>query len=434
MLRLLTRRGQRVQPFKVGPDYIDPGHHARACGVPSYNLDSFMCSPQYVKKLYGDVKSDRDLAVVEGVMGLFDGAHAKSAKGSTAEIARLLNLPVILLIDGRAMARSSAALVKGFSDFDRKLNFLGVVANRVNSPGHAEILRSAIEHYTSLKFLGHLPENPALKIPSRHLGLYQSHEQSEDLYERWADHIEKHVDLDFLKQILPGKKPGRRGISAKPVTRWMSQSIVSTFKVGIARDDAFQFIYPDTLDMFRQFGGQVQFFSPLKDRRLPSGLDWIYIPGGYPELHAKKLSSNRSMRSDLRDFGRSGKVIVGECGGLMYLGNSIMGENGKSHEMVGLFKFSTTLNPKKMTLGYRVLSFRPPLHPEKKLTLKGHEFHFSSLVSNKEIPRMIHQNPNHAPEVRDGYVFKNCLALYSHIYWGSSPAWLKFILNQTKRA
>jgi len=140
------------------------------------------------------------------------------------------------------------------------------------------------------------------------------------------------------------------------------------------------------------------------------------------------------MRSDLRDFGRSGKVIVGECGGLMYLGNSIMGENGKSHEMVGLFKFSTTLNPKKMTLGYRVLSFRPPLHPEKKLTLKGHEFHFSSLVSNKEIPRMIHQNPNHAPEVRDGYVFKNCLALYSHIYWGSSPAWLKFILNQTKRA
>ncbi|OGW29097.1 MAG: hypothetical protein A3K09_03370 [Nitrospinae bacterium RIFCSPLOWO2_12_FULL_47_7] len=418
-LRLFKRNGLDVRPFKVGPDYIDPSHHARACGIPSYNLDSWMCTPQYIHKLYDDVMGKGSFAVVEGVMGLFDGAHAKKNTGSTAEIAATLKLPIVLVVDGRAMARSVAAMVNGYVQFDRNLRFLGVVANRVNRPGHAKILKEAIEHYTSIKFLGALPDIPELKINNRHLGLFLGHEQSEKLYDRWADHIEKHIDTDLVLKLVRNKTaaPGKPRMG----NRWALKP--RPFSVAIAKDEAFQFVYQDTLDLFRYLGGNIKFFSPLRDRRLPENIDWIYLPGGYPELYAKKLSSNRSMRSEIHRLGKSGMTIVGECGGLMYLGKSIISETNQKNDMVGLFNFSTSMEKKRLTLGYRRLRYKPASGPIKGVLLKGHEFHFSRMIENRETPQMTQV------EIRDGYRYNNCFALYSHAYWASSPQWLRLILN-----
>lgn len=424
LMRLLRRKGINIRPFKVGPDYIDPSHHARACDYPSYNLDTWMCSPKYIQRLCNDVLGNDGVAVVEGVMGLFDGAYSKRNTASSAETASILNLPIVLVVDGKAMARSVAALVKGFTEFDASLKFLGVIANRVNSPGHAKILKDAIEHYTSIKFLGYLPDNPELRISDRHLGLFQGHEQSDRLYDLWADHIHKFIDINYLvkmscknrKSIQPSKTnlPNRWGIKrARP------------FTVAVAIDEAFQFVYHDTLDMFRQAGGVIKTFSPVNDRSLPENIDWIYLPGGYPELYARKLSSNKSMISQIHQFGDSGKPIVAECGGLMYLGNSIIDETGKRHKMANLFKFSTTMVPKRMTLGYRHLQYSP--QSGKSIRIKGHEFHFSSLINNHETPQMSH---NIATKIEDGYRHNNCFALYSHIYWAGSPGWFQFIINK----
>lgn len=423
IMRLLKKKGFNVKPFKVGPDYIDPSHHALACGSPSYNLDTWMCTPQYTQKLCADILGDETIAVVEGVMGLFDGARADKNIASTAEVARLLNLPIILVVDGKAMARSIAAMVNGYTQFDPNLRFLGVIANHVNSLRHADILKKAIDRYTSVRFLGYLPDKPYLSINKRHLGLFQAHEQEDKLYDLWADHIDNHLDVSYILQQLRNLSP--LPVKQGTLKRWPLKAN-PPFTVAIARDEAFQFVYQDTLDMFQHFGGAIKFFSPLTDRRLPDNIDWIYLPGGYPELFAQKLSANKLLISEIRQFGKSGKPIVAECGGLMYLGKSIITEAGQSRTMVGLFNFSTSMKPKQLTIGYRKLNFKPDAGSSKILTLKGHEFHFSSMVKNRETSLMTDQAH---PEIKDGYRYKNCFAMYSHIYWASSPHWLKYILQ-----
>ncbi len=427
LMRLLKRKGQAVIPFKAGPDYIDPGHHERACGTPSYNLDSFMCPAKYIRDLFADRMCGGGVAVVEGMMGLFDGAHPKKDQGSTAEIAKILDLPVLLVFDGQATARSAAALVDGFLNFDPDLRFLGVVANRVNSEGHASILKNAIEHYTKVKFLGYLPQNPELALPSRHLGLHQGFEQQDALYDRWADHIERHVNVKKLLQSLP--KRAAETAETHPASRWKGKKRPRPFTAAVAKDAAFQFVYADTLDLIRHAGGSVRTFSPLKDGALPEGCDWVYLPGGYPELHAEALCANKPLIRQLRRFAADGGVVVAECGGLMYLGKSLTTGDGKRHPMAGLFDFSTTMQNKGLTLGYRKLKFAPNGTGGKPLVLKGHEFHFSGMQDNREPPIMIHsQNAGKTPVV-DGFRRGNCFALYSHLYWGSCPGWLDYLLN-----
>lgn len=432
LMRLLKRRGFTVKPFKVGPDYIDPGHHQRACGLPSYNLDTFMSTQNYVRNVFADRMRGGGIAVVEGVMGLYDGAYPTKPLGSTAEIAKLLNLPVLFVIEPTAMARSAAALVNGFLNFDTDIRFAGVIANRINSEGHAQILKKAIQHHTSARFLGYLPSDEKLRIPSRHLGLFMGNEQKDLLYDLWADHLERHIDISALSELFKHKnRNGTKDKKSQPV-RWRPKPAQGKFTVAVARDQAFQFIYPDTIDMFQHFGGTVKYFSPLSDKSLPKDIDWVYLPGGYPENHAKKLSANKVLVKELRAFGNSGKTIVGECGGMMYLGKKITDESGKNYPMIGLFDFATTLKKKKMTLGYRQLTYPTQAKLGKKINLRGHEFHYSTFTHNREQPRMVQSKNGKDFGVRDGYRCKNCFALYSHIYWGSSPDWLKYILKVTK--
>lgn len=425
LLRLLKNRGLSVQPFKVGPDFIDPQHHTRASGRPSYNLDTWMSSADYARHLYSDVMGGKDIAVVEGVMGLFDGASPTEETASTAEMAKLLDLPVLLVVDGQAMARSVAAQVKGFTEFDPDLRFAGVVANNVNSDKHAAILREAINHYTPTRWLGHLPHLPCLEISSRHLGLHQGCEQSESLYNDWAAHLERHIDIKYLLTCI-----GKPALARRPNgDRFGGDPIPPPFTVAVATDEAFQFAYQDTLDMFKHCGGNVTFFSPIRDARLPAKADWVYLPGGYPELYLEQLSGNQAMLSDIRRFCESGGVTVAECGGLMYLGKSIVDESGRTYPMAGAFDFSTSMQEKRLSLGYRQLRFETQRETEEMPFIKGHEFHFFSLIENREPAYMRAFDGKQSHSNADGFVRKNCFAFYTHIYWPSSPGWMNHVLN-----
>ena len=427
-MRLLKNHGYSIKPFKVGPDYIDPGHHARASGQPSYNLDTVMCTPKYVKALFSDIMSDGDIAIVEGVMGLHDGASAISEKGSTAEVAKLLNLPVLLVIDGRAMARSAAALVLGYMNLDPKVNIVGVIANNINSDRHAQIIKDAIEHHTSAKLLACLPTSSELSIPSRHLGLHQGIEQKKGIYQKWAKHIESHIDLKLFLKLFKLKKPEQQASSSKLVPRrWRTNPKSVTFNIAVAKDEAFQFIYQDTLDFLSHQGFNIAFFSPLHDLHLPKNMDGYYFPGGYPELHAEALSRNRSMIKDIKKAGLAGIMIIGECGGLMYLGKHITNETGKKFPMVGLFNFDTSLKARKLTLGYRKL--KPTRTTNIKLVLHGHEFHYSAFTMNKEQPKLKNSNPNKKIISNDGFTTKNCHAFYAHIYWAGNKGWLNHLME-----
>ncbi len=417
ILRLLRQKNHVVQPFKVGPDYIDPAHHRQAAGVPSYNLDSWMCSKLYIKNLFDDIMRPGKIAVVEGVMGLFDGAYPTREQGTTAQIAKLLGLPVILVVDGSRMARSVAALVKGFTQFDPDLKISGVIANRVTTPGHRRLIESALKHHVGIKLLGNLPLNSDLQIKERHLGLHQSLEQSDNLYNAWARHIDEHIDIKSIVRRTGVRKTDKPDSTGSHPRRWPKMRSHPKFKVGIAKDAAFQFCYEDTLDLIRQRSGEVYFFSPIKDKSLPDDLDWIYIPGGYPELYAKQLSANTKMKDALTRFSKA-RGILAECGGLMYMGKFLTDSKGIKHSMLGLFNFSTTLKESRLTLGYRNLKSKqlPALSK-----LKGHEFHFSRFESNKESAQFEQEDRKRGGIVLDGYIKRKCLAFYSHMYWGASP-------------
>jgi len=429
LMRCIKNRGYSVKPFKVGPDYIDPGHHLAASGCPSYNLDSWMCTPEYIRNLFSDNIFAGDICVIEGVMGLFDGAHSTKATGSTAEIANLLRVPIILVIDGSMMARSAGALVQGFTQFDKKLNVIGVIANRVNSLGHGKILKEAIEEYTAAKFLGYLPHQDDLMIPDRHLGLHMTHEQEPRLYEDWASHLEQHLNVEGILKSLPSKKLNYTSPLPSRPLRWKPSIEQKPFTVAIAKDEAFQFIYQDTLDLIQYYGGTIKYFSPLKDSSLPENADWVYLPGGYPELHARQLSENSQLLRGIKEFADSGKPIVGECGGLMYLGHSVVDKGGTSYPMAGLFTFITTMRDQCLTIGYRKLNYQPPDQETQQIVLKGHEFHYSIFQQNTETPLMSHRIHGKGLERQDGYRCKNSFAFYSHIYWGSSIAWWEYLLN-----
>lgn len=427
LMHLLKQKGYSIKPFKAGPDYIDPGHHSSACGRPSYNLDTVMCSPNYVKALYNDIMNAGDTAIIEGVMGLHDGASSKSEKGSTAALAKLLNLPVMLVIDGRAMARSSAALVLGFMNLDPEVNIAGIIANNINSARHAKIIKDAVEHHTSAKLLACLPTVQELTIPSRHLGLHQSIEQKMDIYEKWSNHIEAHINFKSFLNLFKIKKQSTNHLKKEP-KRWRTKPKPRTLNIAIAKDEAFQFIYQDTLDYLEHQGFNISFFSPINDPLLPPKMDICYFPGGYPELHAKALSKNHSLIKDIKKAALAGKVIIGECGGLMYLGKYLINEKGQKSSMVGLFDYETSIKTRKLTLGYRKL--KPFKTSDQKLTLNGHEFHYSTFAKNNENPLWTNTKSKH--EISDGFNNKNCYSFYTHIYWGNNKNWLNHLMETDK--
>ena len=407
LLRALKNRAREVRPFKCGPDYIDTRHHKMAAGSPSVNLDSFMMSEQHIKELYRHYTSDADYAVTEGVMGLFDGYDGM--KGSSAEIAGLLDIPVILIVNAKSTAYSVAPLLYGFKNFHKELHLVGAVFNFVASENHYSFLKQACLD-AGVEALGYLPKQADVEIPSRHLGLSLDEAFCFDTFaDRVADLVEKHVDIDRLLELTAFQPDA----SASHHLTQSGENVSPSLRISIARDAAFNFAYEENIRLLHRLG-EVTFFSPLKDTTLPAS-DFVYLPGGYPELYLSELSSNQSMLQSIRQYAEAGGRLLAECGGMMYLCNQIRSAEGTAYPMVGLFNQSATMEQMKLRLGYRTLYYKDYI-------MKGHEFHYSRVLPGEEHPVSVAtaQTAKGASVDTPLYRYKNVLAGYTHLYWGDS--------------
>ena len=412
-------RDRVVQGFKVGPDYIDPGYHTAATGRPSRNLDTWMVPVNAVENTLARGVQGADVAIIEGVMGLFDGYDAKTERGSTAEVAKLFNAPVVLVLDVGKMARSAGALALGYRDFDPDLNVAGAICNNVGSEKHGVWVTQAIESI-GLPVLGCVPRHAALHIPERHLGLHTAAERSAEVHsflEHAAQLVERHLDLERLLDIARSASPleidgGLPLIPPRPLAR-----------LAIARDEAFCFYYEDNLDWLRAAGAELVFFSPLHDETLPAGIDGIYFGGGYPELYARPLSANHSMMQAIRHAAGRRMPIYAECGGLMYLTESVTDLEGEVHPMVDVAPGRTQMAD-QLTMGYRrVETVQDTLLLGRGKETRGHEFHYSDWVDRPDdLSPAYRVSPRLGESVRvEGYASDNLLASYVHLHFGSHP-------------
>jgi cobyrinic acid a,c-diamide synthase len=411
LLRALARRGLVVQPFKCGPDYLDTHHHTQAAGRPSLNLDLFMASVGHAQATYAGALAPADVAVVEGVMGLFDGADRM--RGSAADVAEQLGIPVILVVNAKAMAYSVAPLLFGFRNFYPGIRLVGAIFNFVNTDSHYRFLREACED-VGVEPLGYLPNNPSFVIPSRHLGLsIDTAIQYEAIVEALADALPQTIDLDRLlavtRTVAPALPPAPA--LAGPAPR----------RIAVARDAAFTFTYHQNLAALARLG-EVTYFSPLADAALPPGTDFLYLPGGYPELFAEELSANVAMRTSLAAYCAGGGRAYAECGGLMYLGQQLIDARRQPFAMVGVLPCTTSMAGARLTLGYRTVAWNG-------LTISGHEFHYSTLADHGLTPAPATVTNAKgvvvaAPLYRQGNVW----ASYVHLYWGENPAFIEALL------
>ncbi len=445
ILAALRKKGYRVQPFKAGPDFIDTGLHRLVTGIPSRNLDLWMCGTEYVRRSFQKHSSSADIAVVEGVMGMYDGNI------STADLAAELGLPVLLVVDAYGMAESAGAVVHGFREFSKTENgskgrahptpaFAGVIFNRVASERHYKRLKESIQ---DIPVLGYLPRDLEFKIPHRHLGLVVAEEIPMSIkdIEMLAEALLMHVDLDRIA----GKKQGENIPEVKQMNP-ESRVNPGKVKIGIAYDKAFCFYYQDNLDLLRDAGAEIVPFSPLADKIVPEGVDGIYLGGGYPELHAAGLSANKSLMESVREFADRGLPVYGECGGFMYLTEGIYDFEGVFHPMAGVFPFQTRMMKKRMRLGYRETVLQADsLFGKKGTVLRGHEFHYSEIngsgqgsgVSDQqqrgrgtaELIYTVHDGSgNYLYD--EGYKVKNTIGSYIHLHFGSNEGAAQSFVNQ----
>ncbi len=410
ILAAFKARGLDVQPFKCGPDFIDPTLHQMVTNTVSANLDLRMCGEEFCKARYLQNSNIRDVAVVEGVMGLFDGGDA-----SSAALANALDLPVVLVVDAQSAAESVAAIVKGFETFAENTHVLGVIFNKVGSARHKELIQSGMDGNCSSKIIGFFPRDKQFTIPDRHLGLHMGSENpldSENINEL-VQSIEAHLDLDLLLDTT-------RVTQAAQTSGMVQASKIEPqqVKLAVARDQAFCFYYDDNLKMLENNGVNIVFFSPLEDKTIPEGCAGIYFGGGYPELFAKRLSENKTMLKSVSAFAEAGGIIYGECGGFMYLCNGIIDLKGIPFPMTEVFPFQARMKPRLSRLGYRKAKLLSNCFLGKTGDyLHGHEFHYSELC---EIPKMTKTLYELVDMRREGYRYKNVIGGYLHLHFAQS--------------
>lgn len=397
LMRALTRRGLNVQPFKCGPDYIDTQFHSVASGNVSVNLDSFMSSENHVKDFFRRYASGCDVAVVEGVMGMFDGYSAM--RGSSADIARLLGLPIILVVNTASVAYSVAATIYGFKKFIPDTNIAGVIFNRVASESHFSFLREACRD-AGVECLGYICRDSALTVPSRHLGLTLSARPEMNAFiDVAADAVETSVNLDRLLEIT-GTNTFRN--TSLPILPSNGKTI------AVATDEAFNFVYRANIDRLKDDGYRIVEFSPIHDSELPDA-DFVYLPGGYPELYAKELSGNKGMIESICRYVEDGGRMWAECGGMIYLCESIDGI-----PLCGILPLRCTMEDAKLSLGYRTVDFGS-------FSIRGHEFHYSRIENPEGLPSVASQKNVRGKDVSTPvYRNKNTLASYTHLYWAET--------------
>ena len=406
LMALLTSKGMKVQPFKCGPDYIDTKFHASVCGRPSINLDTFMASPEHVRELFTAYGADADVCIVEGMMGLFDGYDRD--KGSAYEIAKTLDIPVVLVVDAKSAAYSVAALLQGFLNFRKDIRFAGIIFNKVGSARHFEMLQQVCDDL-QIKCLGYLPKDASLEQGSRYLGLDFS-EQPET--QKLINLLETHVDWRYLMELLV------RSEQTLSPTRADSLSVTSYgLNVLMAKNaESFSFVYQETIDRF----SSVRFFDPETEVPSFEGIDLLYLPGGYPEKHLEALVKNEACRKAINDFAEQGGSVVAECGGMMYLCESIVTDErlrvGVSagmgeYPMCGVLPYRITARKadRKLSLGYRQFELDGKVY-------RGHEFHYTQFLDKAPVSATQVFDAKGKPVPTPVFKYKNVLASYTHLY------------------
>ena len=409
LIAALRRRDYSVQPFKVGPDYIDTSYHARAAGRPSRNLDLWLLPPPTVQTLFARAMRQADVAVVEGVMGLFDGRLGGEGQASSAHLARELGLPVILVVDAAKLSWSGGALVLGYKTFDPNLKLAGVILNRVGGPKHVDELRTSIEQRAGVPVLGWLPRKPELAVPERYLGLTPTTEGSiaDTYFEAAEQAVSAGVDLERLLALTSGST-----LDAASAL-FPEQPVRPEAAIAVAHDQAFSFYYQDSLDLLEAWGAELVPFSPLRDPSVPDGVGGVYLGGGFPELFARDLAANTGLLASLREAHQRGLALYAECGGLMLLGRSLVDAEGQRHAMADVVPLDTTLAGQRLSIGYReATAARDALLLHAGETIRGHEFHWSAL----ERPALVSSAAYVVDGQPEGYAAGNTLASYLHVH------------------
>jgi len=422
LLETLRKRGLAVQPFKVGPDFIDPGLHEIAAGVPSHNLDGWMFPRGANEYLFGRAIEGKDVTIVEGVMGLFDGFDGKSETGSTAEMAKWLDLPVILVVDAHPMARSAAAIIRGFQSFDPGVKIMGVILNRIAGEKHYRLIADAVR---DVPILGWLPADPSIDIPERHLGLFTAKEElTVSRIRAIGEFFEKYIDLEnFTSPFGRGRRDSQRA-GAPGEGRGFAQILrpgnARAKRVALAHDKAFSFYYYANRLELENAGAEIIEFSPLSDPEVPDA-NLLYIGGGYPELYRRELEANTQMRTSIRRFIESGRKFYAECGGLMYLAESI-----DDARMVGIVPVQIEMTGRLVDFGYcEIRTNSDSILGPRGTTARGHQFHYSRSTASGN-GYSVKQGQR---EYSEGFIFPNGIASFIHLHFLSNPDLARNMLN-----
>ena len=427
IMSALVKRGYQVQPYKCGPDFIDPTLHKLVTGNCSYNIDLKMMGAECCRETFALKGRDADILIIEGVMGLFDGGNS-----STAALARELNLHVILVIDAQSSAESAAAVLKGFELYDPQVKLGGVIFNKIGSKRHRDLIDSAVIKRSSVPVIGYMPREQMFHIPERHLGLHMGseHPLDEKSLEALASYTETHLDLDLmLKQAVKADVD----FCSIPLKTSKSSSR-KRYRLGVSIDEAFCFYYQQNLEMFAREGFEVVPFSPLHEKKLPADLHMIYLCGGYPENFAADLSLNHSMMESIKKAHQNGVPIYAECGGFMYLCKNLTDTSGETFEMTGIFPYHSSMKKRLRRLGYREVRLRETcLLGIKGDILHGHEFHYSDITlphndtykDNKIRKLYLLDNNSH-----EGYSSGSAIGSYVHLHFGNSPAVFRHIVAE----
>lgn len=419
---------ENVSPFKVGPDYIDGKFHEYVTSNKSYNLDYILMGEEGIKYTFS--KNSKGISIVEGVMGLFDGKESIFDNGSSAHISRILKLPVILVVDGQKISTSIAAEVLGYKNFDKRVNILGVIINKVSSEKTYNILREAIEKYCEIKCLGYINKIKSIEIEERHLGLFQVNEiESLDLkIKKISTEIKNKIDLDYIFNMSEIKIESNKSFMGK-----IKKNVGDKYKgmkIAVAKDSAFSFYYNDNLEFLENLGIELVYFSPIFDKEIPAGISMIYIGGGYPENYVNELSSNQRMKESIKIFYEKDGVIFGECGGFIYLSNTLKTLDGKIYKLVGIsgcdIKMENKLDVKRF--GYVDIEYKEDLFG------KGHEFHYSKILKSKEgALKNFKVRKTKENNWVCGYKIKNVLCGYPHIHFFKSQDIIFDLLDLARR-
>jgi cobyrinic acid a,c-diamide synthase len=422
IMAALKERCCTVQGFKCGPDYIDPTYHTAVTGRQSRNLDSWMLSRRTAKEIFRRAGSGADISIIEGAMGLFDGKHHLSNEGSAADIAILLDCPVLLVVNCSSMGRSAAAVVKGFQQFSKDVRIAGIIANKVGSEGHYQLVKEAVEQECGLPAFGYLLRDAELEIPERHLGLVPSVERGElkPFFEKLGRQVASTIDVEAIRQAaacpdsLELELDERTSIFEPPAPRY-------DVCIAVARDAAFNFYYPENLELLQAYGARLRFFSPLAGEPVPDEADGLYIGGGFPEEFAGVLAEGEAVKASVRSFIERGKPTFAECGGFMYLTEAIVDTEGRRYAMAGVIPGHVTMQKKLASFGYReIWGASGNFLLREAAAAKGHEFHYSVYQSGSSLPAA-YLTAGRTSGKEEGVLYRKLVAGYTHIHFASDP-------------